>query len=70
MFLDNYLPLILYMPVPQTGQTPLSALRPFFIVTSCASFMSLFALHLTQYASDILSTSSRKRFVCLIYRPL
>jgi|GEM_PF-1011891 len=43
--------MILNMPVPQVGQVPFMALRPFAMVTSAASFMSRFALHFTQYAS-------------------
>jgi hypothetical protein len=37
--------------VPQVPQVPLVAGLPFFIVTAVGSFISLFALHLTQYAS-------------------
>ena len=37
--------------VPQTGQLPCVAGLPFFIVTFFSSFIVLFALHLTQYAS-------------------
>src|SRR5712671_4642848 len=37
--------------VPQSGQTPWSAERPFFIVTSSGFAISFFALHFTQYAS-------------------
>ena len=44
------LPSILYMPVPSTEQTPFIALRPFFISTSFASFISRIAFQLTQYA--------------------
>ena len=36
--------------VPQIGQTPWTAFFPFFIVMFAGVFMSLFALHLTQYA--------------------
>jgi len=36
--------------VPQTGQVPWVAFFPFFIVMLCGSFISLFALHFTQYA--------------------
>jgi hypothetical protein len=36
--------------VPHTGQTPLTAGLPFFKVTFCGSLISLFALHLKQYA--------------------
>jgi hypothetical protein len=44
-----FLPRILYMPVPQVGHLPLTAARPFFMVTFCSSFISLLALHFTQY---------------------
>ena len=44
-------PPILKRPVPQTGQTPLSAGRPFFMVIVTTSFMGCLALHFTQYAS-------------------
>jgi len=37
--------------VPQTGHVPWAAGFPFFIVMCFASFISRFALHLTQYAS-------------------
>lgn len=37
--------------VPQTGQVPSIAGRPFFIVTSFGSLISRFSRHLTQYAS-------------------
>ena len=46
-------PRILNITAPQTGHLPLMALRPFFIVSSTASAISLFALHLTQYPSGI-----------------
>jgi hypothetical protein len=42
---------ILYMPVPQTGQTPFVAGLPFFIVTGFASFISRWVRHFRQYAS-------------------
>ena len=41
------------MTVPQVGHLPLMALRPFFMVSSTASMISFFALHLTQYPSGI-----------------
>jgi hypothetical protein len=41
-------PKILYITVPQVGHLPFIAFRPFFVVTSTASEISLFALHLTQ----------------------
>lgn len=43
------------MPVPQAGHLPFIAFRPFFMVTSAASDISFFALHLTQYASVIIN---------------
>jgi hypothetical protein len=46
-------PSILNITVPHVGHLPLMALRPFFIVSSTASVISFFALHLTQYPSDI-----------------
>src|SRR5438094_9971240 len=42
--------------VPQTAQVPFNACLPFFIVTSWGSFISVFFLHLTQYASVISSS--------------
>jgi hypothetical protein len=39
---------ILNILVPQVGHTPWVAGRPFFIVISLGSFISLFALHFTQ----------------------
>jgi len=41
------------MTVPQVGQRPLMARRPFFITSSTASAISFFDLHLTQYPSGI-----------------
>jgi hypothetical protein len=41
-------PPILNILVPQTGHTPWVAGLPFFIVILVASFISRFALHLTQ----------------------
>jgi len=49
-------PPILYIPHPHTGHTPFVAGFPFFIVTFSASFISLFSLHFTQYASVIVIT--------------
>ena len=46
-------PSILNMTVPHVGHLPLIALRPFFMVSSTASTISFFALHLTQYPSGI-----------------
>jgi hypothetical protein len=42
---------ILKTLVPQVAQVPLIAGLPFFIVMLTGSFTSVFALHLTQYAS-------------------
>lgn len=44
---------ILNMPVPHFGQVPLTAGFPFFSFTSFGSFIILFALHFTQYASTL-----------------
>jgi hypothetical protein len=46
----DHLP-ILNIFVPHTGQIPWVAGFPFFIVTFFSSFIDLFDLHLTQYAS-------------------
>jgi hypothetical protein len=51
----NYFPPILNIVVPQTSQTAFVAFLPFFMVTSCASFPSLLALHFTQYIIFITS---------------
>lgn len=48
------------MVVPQTSQTALTAFLPFFMVTSCASFPSLLARHLTQYIIMIHPPSIRQ----------
>jgi hypothetical protein len=40
----------LYIFVPQTGQEPLVAGLPFFIVTAWASFISRWVRHFRQYA--------------------
>ena len=45
--------------VPHSGQTPLTAGRPFFNVVSCWFFISLFSLHFTQYAVVIISNQKR-----------
>ncbi len=55
-------PRILNMTVPQVGQRPLIALRPFFMVSSCAFEISFLALHLTQYPSGI--KISRRKASC------
>ncbi len=39
--------------VPQLGHVPLTAAFPFLSVTFCGFFISMFALHLTQYACGI-----------------
>jgi hypothetical protein len=39
--------------VPQMEQIPVVAGLPFFIVTFFSSFIDLFDLHLTQYASIV-----------------
>jgi len=41
--------------VPQFGQVPFAAGRPFFNVTSFGSFISTFFLHFTQYAVTIIT---------------
>ena len=48
---DDQDPMIRYSPVPEVGQRPFMAARPFFILTCLASFISRLALHFTQYAS-------------------
>lgn len=53
-------PRILNMTTPQVGHLPLIALRPFFIVSSTASEISFFALHLKQYPSAIKFNSTRR----------
>jgi len=40
--------------VPHSGHVPFTAGRPFFSLVSLGSFMSLLALHFTQYACTIL----------------
>jgi len=37
--------------VPQTGQVPVVAGFPFFMVIFCGFLISRFALHFTQYAT-------------------
>jgi hypothetical protein len=46
--------------VPQTAQVPFMACLPFFMVTSFGFFISVFFLHLTQYASAIFRSFHRK----------
>lgn len=41
--------------VPHTTHCPCIAAFPFFMVISCGSFISRFALHLTQYAISAIS---------------
>jgi len=48
--------------VPHVGHFPLSAFRPFFIVSSTALAISFLALHLTQYPSGI--NYSRRNASC------
>jgi hypothetical protein len=48
----DHLP-ILNIFVPQMEQIPVVAGLPFFIVTFFSSFIDLFDLHLTQYASIV-----------------
>jgi hypothetical protein len=57
-------PPILNILVPQTVHVPEIALRPFFMVTCFSPFISLFALHFTQYAC----VANVRRFVCLDIR--
>jgi len=54
-FSKNYylFDLILNTFVPHTEHVPVIAGLPFFIVTSLGSLISVFFLHLTQYASTI-----------------
>ncbi len=51
---------ILNILVPQVGQIPSVAGLPFFMVTAFESFMSRFALHFTQYASNAMSFPFKK----------
>ena len=55
---DPFPPRILNMTVPQVGHLPLIARRPFFMVSSTASAISFFDLHLTQYPSGIKTCSA------------
>jgi hypothetical protein len=57
-------PPILNILVPQTEHVPVSAFRPFFMVTALSPFISLFALHFTQYAS----VANRRRSCTLEYK--
>jgi hypothetical protein len=54
-----YFFIILYMPVPQTLQVPFNAGRPFFMVTFVTLIISLFVLHLTQYPSSTILSSTK-----------
>jgi len=58
--MEAYLP-ILNILVPQVAQVPVVAGLPFFIVMAVGFFISFFALHLTQYASILLSPLSLAR---------
>lgn len=51
---------ILNILVPQTEQMPWVAGLPFFMVTFFSSFIVLFALHLTQYASVAMVPGCRR----------
>ena len=50
------LPPILNIFVPHTEQVPETACLPFFIVTCFSFFISLLALHFTQYACVVTNT--------------
>ncbi len=56
----DHLP-ILNIFVPQTVQIPCVAGLPFFIVIFFSSFIDLFDLHLTQYASMIMQVIKRNK---------
>ncbi len=47
--------------VPQSGQMPWTAGRPFFIVTGSGLAISFFALHFTQYASAMMFSFGKVR---------
>ena len=51
---------ILNIFVPQMEQIPVVAGLPFFIVTFFSSFIDLFDLHLTQYASIVVQAVGAK----------
>ena len=55
----DHLP-ILNIFVPQIEHIPVVAGLPFFIVTFFSSFIDLFDLHLTQYASMLLQALTVK----------
>jgi hypothetical protein len=55
----DHLP-ILNIFVPQIEQIPVVAGLPFFIVTFFSSFIDLFDLHLTQYASMVVQAVTAK----------
>ena len=57
---SGYLP-ILNIFVPQTVHIPCVAGLPFFIVIFFSSFIDLFDLHLTQYASMIMQVIKRDK---------
>jgi hypothetical protein len=56
----DHLP-ILNIFVPQTVHIPCVAGLPFFIVIFFSSFIDLFDLHLTQYASMIMQVIKRNK---------
>jgi len=67
--------------VPHSGHFPFAANRPFFIVTFCASFISLDFLHFTQYPFSAISypplmspasggVSSCRQFTFTLFRKL
>lgn len=58
---------ILYIFVPHVPHVPVTAGLPFFIVTSWASFISLFALHFTQYASIFFTSSRKIKLLSFVY---
>jgi hypothetical protein len=52
---NYFLESILYMPVPHFSHLPLTAGRPFFMVTCLISTISDLDLHFTQYAFSAIS---------------
>jgi len=60
----DHLP-ILNIFVPHTVQIPWVAGFPFFIVTFFSSFIDLFDLHLTQYASMALQIVKQNKKICV-----
>jgi len=55
LVLEIYPVPILKTLIPHFGQVPFIAGRPFFILISSGSLISLFALHFTQYAVTIIT---------------